>query len=93
MGAQMSVKASVSITAQQDKFARALVADGRYSSISAVVQRGLELLREEDEYRRAEIAALRALMAERLAGPFVSEEEAKAATAKMIERKRAQHGL
>lgn len=90
--AQMSVKASVSITEQQDSFARALVADGRYSSLSAVVQRGLELLREEDEYRKAEIAALRALIAERMAGPFLSEDEMRAATERLIERKRAQYG-
>jgi len=36
----MSVKASVSITEQQDDFARHLVAEGQYSSVSAVVQRG-----------------------------------------------------
>ncbi|TRD15662.1 ribbon-helix-helix domain-containing protein [Palleronia caenipelagi] len=43
----MSVKASVSLSEQQDSFARALVADGKYASVSAVVQRGLELLRAE----------------------------------------------
>lgn len=51
----MSVKASVSITDQQDKFARSLVAEGRYSSLSAVVQRGLELVRSECEREEAEL--------------------------------------
>ena len=52
----MSVKASVSLTEQQDAFARDQVRQGRYASLSAVVQRGLELLREETE---AMIAAKR----------------------------------
>ena len=33
----MSVKASVSISEQQEAFARGLVGDGRYASLSAVV--------------------------------------------------------
>ncbi|MEL6887585.1 MAG: type II toxin-antitoxin system ParD family antitoxin, partial [Pseudomonadota bacterium] len=45
----MSVKASVSITDKQDAFARQLVADGQYASVSAVVQRGLELVRSFSE--------------------------------------------
>ena len=48
----MSVKASVSISEQQEAFARDLVAQGRYASLSAVVQRGIELLREEASARR-----------------------------------------
>ena len=60
---RMSVKASVSLTEQQDAFARDLVRQGRYASLSAVVQRGLELLREETEAKEPELAALRALLA------------------------------
>jgi len=52
----VSVKASVSISDQQDSFARRLVEEGRYASLSAVVQRGLELLRQETELRDAELA-------------------------------------
>jgi antitoxin ParD1/3/4 len=89
----MSVKASVSLSAQQDAFARELVRQGRYASVSAVVQRGLELLRAETEAREAELAALRALLAERAAGPFVSVAEARAATEAMIAAKRRAHGL
>lgn len=54
----MSVKASVSLTDQQDQFARALVAKGHYSSLSAVVQRGLELVRHETERHKVELEAL-----------------------------------
>ena len=66
----MSVKASVSITDQQDNFVRQLVADGHYSSLSAVVQRGLELVRSESEREEVELAALRAFFEERAKGPF-----------------------
>jgi antitoxin ParD1/3/4 len=89
----MSVKASVSISAQQEAFARELVRQGRYASLSAVVQRGLDLLRQETEAREAELAALRTLLAERAAGEFVTVAEGRAATEAMIAAKRRAHGL
>ncbi len=66
----MSVKASVSITEQQNAFARDLVAKGRYSSISAVVQQGIEMLREENDLKEIEFSALKTLLIERSKGPF-----------------------
>lgn len=45
----MSVKSSISLTDQQDAFARSLVESGRYSSMSSVLQQGLELLRQKTE--------------------------------------------
>jgi antitoxin ParD1/3/4 len=36
----MSVKASILLTEAQEAFTRALVADGRYPSLSAVLQQG-----------------------------------------------------
>lgn len=89
----MSVKASVSISDQQDSFARRLVEEGRYASLSAVVQRGLELLRQETELKDAELAALRDLLAERGQGDFVSVEDGKDRTAAMIAAKKAGYGL
>ncbi|MBO0134532.1 ribbon-helix-helix domain-containing protein [Agrobacterium burrii] len=89
----MSVKASVSISDQQDSFARRLVEEGRYASLSAVVQRGLELLRQESELKDAEIAALRDLLAERGQGEFISVEDGKDRTAAMIAAKKAGYGL
>ncbi len=89
----MSVKASVSISDQQDTFARKLVEEGRFSSLSAVVQRGLELVREETELKDAEIEALKALIAERRAGEFVSVEEGRQRTKALIAAKRARYGL
>jgi len=89
----MSVKASVSISEQQDEYARRLVEEGRYSSLSAVVQRGLELVREETELKDAQIEAFRALIAERRAGEFVSMEEGRRRTEAMLAAKRARYGL
>lgn len=89
----MSVKASVSISDQQDSFARRLVEEGRYASLSAVVQRGLELLRQETELKDAELAALRDLLAERGQGAFISVEDGKGRTVDMIAAKKASYGL
>jgi antitoxin ParD1/3/4 len=89
----MSVKASVSISEQQEAFARGLVGDGRYASLSAVVQRGLDLLREEIEAKEAERVALRALMRERADGPFVTLDEGRRDTEAMLAAKRRARGL
>lgn len=89
----MSVKASVSMSEQQDAYARALVREGRYASVSAVVQHGLDLLRRQNEREEAEIAALRAVLIERRDGPFEDATAARAATRAMIDRKRAAYGL
>jgi antitoxin ParD1/3/4 len=89
----MSVKTSVSISKQQDAFARKLVEEGRFSSVSAVVQQGLELLREETEAKEAELDALRALIAERRAGEFLSRDESDRQIEELIETKKASYGL
>lgn len=89
----MSVKASVSVTAAQAAFARRLVEEGRYPSLSAVVQRGLELLRAETEAREAELAALRGLLAARAGAETVSPGEGRRATEAMMAAKRRAHGL
>ncbi|NDV50622.1 type II toxin-antitoxin system ParD family antitoxin [Salipiger sp. PrR003] len=85
----MSVKASVSLSEAQEAYARDLVAQGRYASLSAVVQEGLELLREQSQATDA----LRELLAERQAGTFVSLDEGERRTRDMIERKKAERGL
>ena len=87
----MTVKTSISLTDAQEAYARKLVEEGRYSSLSAVLQQGLEMLRAETEAKDAEIAALRALLEERAEGEFISMEESDAQIDAMIERKRAQY--
>lgn len=93
MGVPMSVKTSISLTEQQDAFARALVTDGRFSSVSAVLQHGLDLLRRETELHDAEVAAMRDLLGERRAGRFVPDTQGRERTVAMISAKRAEHGL
>lgn len=84
----MSVKSSISLTEQQDAFARSLVDTGRYSSLSAVLQQGLDLLRQKMESEAVETEALRKLIQRRLEGPVVSGAEMGERIEGMIERKR-----
>ncbi|MDW9365817.1 type II toxin-antitoxin system ParD family antitoxin [Sinorhizobium meliloti] len=84
----MSVKSSISLTDQQDAFARSLVESGRYSSMSSVLQQGLELLRQKTETETVETAALGELVQRRLNGPMISAKEMESRVAAMIERKR-----
>ena len=55
----MTAKTSISLTDDQEAYARALVESGRYPSLSAVLQRGLEMLRRDTDIRDAELQALR----------------------------------
>lgn len=89
----MSVKASVSISEQQDAYARDLVEQGRFSSMSAVVQQGLDLLRKQDEADLLEAAALKVLLEERMTGTFVSSGEFANQTEEMLAQKRRELGL
>lgn len=84
----MSVKSSISLTDQQDAFARSLVESGRYSSMSSVLQQGLELLRQKTETETVETAALRELVQRRLKGPMISTTEMESRVEAMIEQKR-----
>ena len=88
-----SVKASVSISVQQDSFARKLVEEGRYADLSEVVQRGLELVREETEMKDDNREKLRALLESRMKGEFLTVGESDAQIAAMIAKKRAALGL
>ncbi len=85
----MTVKTSVSLTDSQEAFARELVERGRYPSLSAVLQHGLELLRSERELEEAELAALRALLKSRRAGEFISVAKGRERTQRMIRAKKA----
>lgn len=89
----MAVKASVSISEQQDEYARRLVEEGRYASLSAVMQRGLELVREEHELKDAEIEAMRSLLSDRSKGPFIGMEESRQRLDNLINRKSRERGL
>ena len=89
----MTVKSSISLTDEQDAFARALVEEGRYASVSAVLQQGLELLRFKTEGEELELKALRRLFKRRLKGKFISSEEMGRRIDALVERKRRARGL
>jgi antitoxin ParD1/3/4 len=69
------LKTSISLIGEQASFARSLVDRGRYPSLSAVLQHGLDMLRRDDEERGPNIQALQALIDRRRPGPFVPPEE------------------
>jgi antitoxin ParD1/3/4 len=89
----MTVKSSISLTDEQHAFARELVSDGRYRSVSAVVAQGLELLKARAEAESMETEALKFLLEERRRGAFVSSEEMGKRLTAMAERKRRDAGL
>ncbi len=87
------MKSSVSLTDEQHAFARILVDTGRYSSVSAVLQQGLDLLRGRLEGEELERAALRELLARRRKGKFVPAEGMDRRLSRVIAAKRRSHGL
>lgn len=84
----MGIKSSISLTEQQDAFARSLVESGQYSSLSSDLKQGLELLRQKTELESLEMQALRELIRQRINGPAVSAAEMGNRVDAMIERKR-----
>ncbi len=89
----MTIKSSVSLTDEQYAFARTLVDTGRYSSVSAVLQQGLDLLRGRLDGEELERAALRELLARRRAQQFIPGEEMDRRLSRAIAGKRRSHGL
>ena len=74
----MVIKSSVSLREDQHAFAKALVGSGRFPSVSAVLQQGLDLLRQQDADTQADRAALQALLQQRANGPFISADQLRA---------------
>jgi len=87
----MTVKSSISLTDDQHSFAKTLVESGRFPSVSAVLQQGVEVLRRQIESESMERAALAAVLSRRRAGSFVSGAKMDARLARMIARKRKSH--
>jgi len=84
----MTVKTSISLTDDQEAYARALVESGQYPSLSAVLQRGLEMLKRDNDLHDAELRALRSLIDQRRGGAFVDLDEGEAETRATLARKR-----
>ena len=89
----MTVKSSISLTDEQHAFARALVDAGRFASLSAVLQQGVDLLRQRMDTEELETAALRELLSRRRKGGVVGAGEMDARLAGVIADKRRAHGL
>lgn len=84
----MAMEVSISLTDDDEGFARSLVEGGQYPSLDAVLRRGLELLRRDIEELDAELRELRALVERRSAGDFVSLAEGEAETRAMLEARK-----
>lgn len=89
----MTVKSSISLTDEQHSFARTLVEAGRFPSVSAVLQQGVELLRRQMEDQALERAALAELLHRRRAGASVSGAGMDDRLNAMLARKRRAHGI
>ena len=87
------MKSSISLTDEQHAFARELVEAGRYSSVSAVLQQGIDLLRQHMQGDDLHRMALKALLDQRSAGAFVSGAEMDKTIARMITEKRRAHAV
>jgi len=81
---------SYTIGAHFEKFAKDLVASGRYASVSEVLREGLRMVEREERTREEEIAQIRAEIAEGSKGPFTpwDEEEMKREGRRLLAERR-----
>ncbi len=89
----MTLKSSISLTDEQHEFAKTLVASGRFTSVSAVLRRGVELLRDQVGDEALERAALAEILEQRKGGKFVSATAMDARLSHLLERKRQTHAV
>ena len=89
----MTVKSSISLANDQHAFAKTLVEAGRFPSMSAVMQQGVELLRQQMESEAMERAALAEVLKQRRAGGFVSGDKMDERIAAMLARKRQAYAV
>ena len=89
----MIVKTSISLPATQAEYAKNLVEQGMFPSLSAVAQHGIELIRQREETERADTDALKTLLRERAKGPFISGEDFRSRVNQMLDSKLRRYGL
>jgi antitoxin ParD1/3/4 len=85
----MTIKLSISLTDDQHSFAKSLVDTGKFSSVSAVLQRGTDLLRQQMEDNAIQTAALKEVMLLRRANKFITGETFDEHLANLLTRKRS----
>ena len=83
------VKHSITLTDEQHAFAKTLVDTGRYASISAVIQQGIEDLRQRLAVADLDRRALYQILSCRRSGEFVGAEEMDVRLRRMIADKRS----
>jgi antitoxin ParD1/3/4 len=76
---------NVSLTPELERFAREVVAEGRYNNVSEVVRDGLRLLQDAAERRRAFTKSLEDAIAESDRDGYVSLDDALAEVDAIIE--------
>ena len=89
----MTVKSSISLTGEQYAFAKALVDTGRYASVSAVIQQGIERLRQRLDVEDLERRALYEILSRRRSGEIVGAKEMNKRLSRMLAGKRRTHGV
>ena len=87
------MKSSISLTDEQHSFAKELVEAGRYPSVSAVLQQGIDLLRQRIQDDDLHRTALKALLDQRSTGALVSGAKMDKTIARMITEKRRAHAV
>lgn len=87
----MTVESSISLTDDQHAFAKTLVDAGRFPSVSAVLQQGIEMLREKMEDEALERAALAEILDKRRSGPLLLATKMDSRLSRMIAKKRLAH--
>lgn len=89
----MTIKSSISLGDTQHAFARQLVDDGKFPTVSAVIQHSLSVLQDQLDAQDADRRALKAILAKRAAGPFISMDDFSTRLDDMIAEKRRDRGL
>ena len=89
----VAVKSSILLADEQHAFARALVEAGRYLSVSAVLQQGVDLLRQRLNAEELETAAFRELLSRRRKDERISAERMDTRLGGVIADKRRADGL
>lgn len=82
------VKHSITLTDEQHAFAKRLADTGRYASVSAVIQQGIEDLRQRMAVADLDRRALYEILSRRRAGEFVEAEEMDVRLKRMLAGKR-----
>ncbi len=89
----MTVKTSISLADAQAEFAKTLVEQGAFPSVSAVAQHGIELIRQRQDAERTDTEALKTLLSLRADGEFLSGDDFRSRVKRNLSQKRRAYDL